>query len=95
MAAVTLQVIPIIVQVIQTAVILLPQRFFQNTMWVKKTLLLATMTKYACYPNERDLKELLQKLGALCFNYELVDCLYTVFKYQFSGKIDVKSAEAS
>ena len=50
------------------------------------------MRKYASYPNEKDLK---QKLGALCFNYELVDCLFTVFKYQFSGKMIVKGADGS
>ena len=34
-----------------------------------------------------NLKELLQKLDAFCFNYQHVDCLYTLFKYRFSGKI--------
>ena len=33
--------------------------------------------------------ELLQKLDAFCFNYQHVDCLYTFFKYHFSGKIVV------
>ena len=38
-----------------------------------------------------NIKELLQKLDALCFNYQHVDCLYTLFKYRFSGKNVVKS----
>ena len=38
-----------------------------------------------------NIKDLLQKLDAFCFNYEHVDCLYTFFKYRFSGKIVVKS----
>ena len=38
-------------------------------------------------------KELLQKLDAFCFNYQHVDCLYTILKYRFSGKIVVKSGE--
>ena len=32
-------------------------------------------------------KEFPQKLDAFCFNYQHVDCLYTLFKYQFSSKI--------
>ena len=34
-----------------------------------------------------NIKELLQKLDAFCFNYQHVDCLYTLFNYRFSGKI--------
>ena len=32
-------------------------------------------------------KELLQKLDAFCFNYQHVVCLYTIFKYHFSGQL--------
>ena len=39
------------------------------------------------------LKDLLQKLDAFCSNYQHVDCLYTLFKYRFSGKIVVKSGQ--
>ena len=39
-----------------------------------------------------NIEELLQKLDAFCFNYQHVDCLYTLFKYRFSGKI-VKSGQ--
>ena len=38
-------------------------------------------------------KELLQKLEALCFNYQHVDCLYTLFNNRFSGKIVLKSGQ--
>ena len=38
-------------------------------------------------------KELLQKLDAFCFNYQHVDCLYTLFKYRFSGKTVIKSGQ--
>ena len=34
-----------------------------------------------------NIKELLQKLDAFCFNYQHVDCLYTLFKYRFSDKV--------
>ena len=37
-----------------------------------------------------NIKELLQKLDAFCFNYQHVDCLCTLFKFCFSGKIVVK-----
>ena len=40
-----------------------------------------------------NIKELLQKLDAFCFNYQHVDCLYTLFKYRFNGKIVIKSGQ--
>ena len=40
-----------------------------------------------------DIKQLLRKLDAFCFNYQHVDCPYTLFKYRFSGKINVKSGQ--
>ena len=40
-----------------------------------------------------NIKELLQKLDAFCFNYQHVDCLHTPFKYRFSGKIVLKSGQ--
>ena len=40
-----------------------------------------------------NIKELIQKLDAICFNYQHVDCLYTLFKYRFSGIIVFKSGQ--
>ena len=40
-----------------------------------------------------NIKELLQKLDAFCFNYQHVDCLFTTFEYRFSGKIVLKSGQ--
>ena len=40
-----------------------------------------------------NIKELLQKLDAFCFNYQNVDCLYTLSRNRFSGKIVVKSGQ--
>ena len=40
-----------------------------------------------------DIKELLQKLDAFCFNDQHVDCLYTLFKYKFIGQVVVKSGK--
>ena len=36
-------------------------------------------------------EELLHKLDAFCFSYQHVDCLHTLFKYHFNGKIIAKS----
>ena len=41
----------------------------------------------------RDIKELLQKLNAFCFDYQHTDCLHTVFEYRSSGKSDVKKGQ--
>ena len=37
--------------------------------------------------------ELLKKLDSSCFTYQNVDCLYTLFKYRFSGKVIAKSGK--
>ena len=34
---------------------------------------------------------MLLKLDTFCFTYQHVDCLYTLFKYRFNGKIFAKS----
>ena len=38
-------------------------------------------------------QELLKKLDTFCFTYQHVDCLYTLFKYRFSGKVFAKSGQ--
>ena len=38
-------------------------------------------------------QELLKKLDSFCFTYQHVDCLYTLFKYRFSGKVVAKSGQ--
>ena len=40
-----------------------------------------------------NVQELLKKLDTFCFNYQHVDCLYTLFKYPFSGKVIAKSGQ--
>ena len=40
-----------------------------------------------------NVEELLKKLDTFCFTYQHVDCLYTLFKYQFSGKVIAKSGQ--
>ena len=40
-----------------------------------------------------NVQELLKKLVTFCFTYQHVDCLYTLFKYRFSGKVIAKSGQ--
>ena len=40
-----------------------------------------------------NVQELLKKLATFCFTYQHVDCLYTLFKYRFSGKVIAKSGQ--
>ena len=40
-----------------------------------------------------NVEELLKKLDTFCFPYQHVDCLYTLFKYRFSGKVIAKSGQ--
>ena len=41
----------------------------------------------------RNVEELLKNLDTFCFSYQHVDCLYTLFKYRFSGKVFAKSGQ--
>ena len=50
MAAVTLQVIPSFLQIIQKTASLFLQTLMKNILWVKDTVLLATMKKCVSYP---------------------------------------------
>ncbi len=38
-------------------------------------------------------QELLKNLDTFCFTYQHVDCLYTLFKYRFSGKVIAKGGQ--
>ena len=40
-----------------------------------------------------NVEELLKKLDTFCFTYQHVDCLYTLLKYRFSGKVIAKSGQ--
>ena len=40
-----------------------------------------------------NVQELLKKLDTFCFTYQHVDCLYTLFKYRFIGKVIAKSGQ--
>ena len=40
-----------------------------------------------------NIEDLLQKLDSFCFNYQHVDCLYTLFKYRFNGKNVIENGQ--
>ena len=40
-----------------------------------------------------NVQELLKKLDTFCCTYQHVDCLYTLFKFRFSGKVIAKSGQ--
>ena len=40
-----------------------------------------------------NVEELLKKLDTFCLTYQQVDCLYTLFRYRFSGKNIAKSGQ--
>ena len=40
-----------------------------------------------------DVQGLLKKLDTFCFTYQHVDCLCSLFKYRFSGKVIAKSGQ--
>ena len=40
-----------------------------------------------------NVQELLKNLDTFCFTYQHVDCLYTLFKYRFSGKVIAQSVQ--
>ena len=40
-----------------------------------------------------NVEELLKELDTFCFTYQHVDCLYTLFKYRFSGKVIAKNGQ--
>ena len=48
--------------------------------------------KYRILPHG-NVEELRKKLDTFCSTYQHVDCLYTLFKYRFSGKVIAKSGQ--
>ena len=40
-----------------------------------------------------NVEELLKKLDSFCFTHQHFDCLYTLFKYRFSGKVFAESGQ--
>ena len=72
----------------------------KNTLFVKTTASPITTTRRVFLLAGKyriilpgNVEEVLKKLDTFCFTYQHVDCLYTVFKYRFCGKVIAKSGQ--
>ena len=100
MAAVMLQVIPSFYTYFSKNSIFISSNTYEKYIVSEEFCIACHDSKIYFLPSSRyhiiligDIKELLQKLDAFCFDYQHVDCLYTLFKYRFSGKIVRKSGQ--
>ena len=100
MAAVMLQVIPSFYTNYSKDSLFISANTYEKFIVSKEHCIARHDDKLCFLPNCRyhiiligNIKELLQKLDAFCINYQHVDCLYTLFKYSFIGKIVIKSGQ--
>ena len=100
MAAVTLQVIPSFYKNYSKNSLSISANTYENYISSKEYCFARHDEKMCFLPTCKyhisiigNIKDLLQKLNAFCFNYHYVDCLYTLFKYRSSGKIVVKNGQ--
>ena len=100
MQAVMLQVIPSFYTGYSKNSLFIPANTFEKNIVSEEYCIARHDDKMCFLPNCSDhfilignIKELLQKLDAFYFNYQHVDCLYTLFEYRFSGKVVVKSGK--
>ena len=98
MAAVILQVIPSFYINVSKISLLISAHTYEKYIVSKEYCIARHDNKLCFLPICRyqiiligDIKEFQEKLDAFCFNYQHVDCLYTLFKYRFSGNIFVKT----
>ena len=100
MAGVLLQVIPSLYAIYSENRLFISANTYEK-FFVSREYCIARHDDKMCFlPNCRyqfiligNIKELLQKLDAFCFNYQHVDCLYTLFKYRFIGKSVINSGQ--
>ena len=100
MAALMLQMIPSFYTIYSKNSLFISAYTHEKHIVSKKYCIARHDDKMCFLPNCRyhikllgNFKDFLQKLDALCFFYQHLDCLYTLFKYHFSGKILVKSGQ--
>ena len=100
MAAVMLQVIPGFYTNYSKNSLFISANTYEKFIVSKEYCIAGHDDKMCFLPNCRyhnfligNIKELLQKLDAFCFNYQHMDCMYTLFKYSFNGKIVIKSGQ--
>ena len=99
-AAVMLQVIPSFYSNYSKNSLFISANTYEKYIVSKKYCIACPDDKMCFLPNCRyqniligNIKELLQKLDAFCFNYQHMDFLYTHFKYRFSVKIVLRSGQ--
>ena len=100
MAAIILQTIPsFYAKNSEKSLFIFTTTYEKNIVWKDyciahhndKTCFLSACKYHIRLPEE--VQELLKKLNTFCFTYQHVDCLYTLFKYRFSGKVITKSGQ--
>ena len=100
MAAVMLQVISSFYAKYSKNSVFIPANKYEKHI-VSKQYCIAGLDNKICFlPNCRyhfllfdNVEEFPQKLDLFCFTYQHVECIYTLFKYRFSGNIVVKSGQ--
>ena len=101
MAAIMLQTIPSFYAKISEESLFISATTFENYIVCKDDCIAHHNEKTCFLPTckyhivlLRNVQELLKKLDtSFCFTYQHVDCLYTLFKYRFSGKVIAKSGQ--
>ena len=100
MAAVLLQVIPSFYTIFSKNSLLTSANTYEKFIVSKEYCIARHDDKMCFLPNcgyhiilIGNIKDLLQKLHALCFNYQHVDCLYKLFKYRLNGKVVIQSGQ--
>ena len=101
MAGAILQVVPSFYKDYSDLSLFICTNSFNQKFIVSPDYCVAHHDKSFCFvPNCRyhillvgDVQTMLQKVDALCFTYQHVDCLYTLFKYRFSGNIIAKNGD--
>ena len=100
MAAVMLQVIPSFCSNYSQNSLFISANTYKKIIVSKEYCVARHDDKMCFLPNCRyhiiligNIKELLQNLDAFCSKYQHVDCLYTILKYRFSGKMVVKNGK--
>ena len=100
MAAVMLQVIPSFYTNYSKNSLLISANISEIYVMSKEYCIAGHDDKMCFLPNCRyhiiltgNINDWLQKLDSFCFNYQHVDCLYTLFKYRFNGKIVIKKGQ--
>ena len=100
MAAVMLQVIPSFYINYSKSSLVISSNTYEKYIVSKEYCIARHNDKLCFLPKCRydiiligNIKELLQKMDTFCFNYQHVDCLYTILKNRFSSIIVIKSKQ--